>query len=122
MHELDILLASTIHFDRAGGFLFPEVSDNGQQDRGKFGLNSSLASVGSYRNNRITNERVGNNNPITPASSSETNNLDDGSYTLGGSGLGYADTFGPLDITIMQKYYGMNTSHNSRNDTWFFLQ
>jgi len=119
LHELGHVIGiDHTHFDRAGGFLFPEVSDNGQQDRGKFGLNSSLASVGSYRNNRITNERVGNNNPITPASSSETINIDDGRYTLGGSGLGYADTFGPLDITIMQKYYGMNTSHNSRNDTY----
>lgn len=119
LHELGHVLGiDHTHFDRADGFLFPEVSDNGRQDRGKFGLNSSLASVGSYRNNRITNDRVGSDNPITPASASERIDIEDGGYTIGGSGLGYAETFGPFDITIMQKYYGINSSHNSKNDVY----
>jgi len=98
--------------------LFPDVNpEKSESDPGRYGLNNVVATVMSYRDYDVWNQRTGSSNPkLTPSTRII---LDANNKQISDTGnLGFARTPMALDVAVLQKMFGKNNSHNSGNNTY----
>lgn len=97
--------------------LFPGVASGESQSPGREGLNNSVATVMSYRDTGVWNERTGeDNSKLTP--SQKFTQTASGITTSTQGNLGFVKGPMALDIAVLQKLYGKNNSHRPGNSTY----